>query len=373
MYTNTSKKIRIGLLPVLVFSFLWISCADRDEKKPAEELPAIDIIMEGTKATGLSIPRELLGDVPDDSIEQWVKVHLAPGDNNPAMLGRYIIEKDHVEFIPLIPLTTDIRYEVRLKGESISQIEIERIVSMGYPDVLDVYPTTDTVPENLLKLYIEFSKPMQEGKALEYIKLVKNGDTLPDSFLELQPELWNKESTILTVWFDPGRIKRDLQPNLAKGPPLTKGMKYEIVIKAGWPDKEGAGLEYPHIKAIYTTVRDSLSPDPSKWAIEVPKPESDQPVEVVLHEPLDYLLLKNALHVTDSKGADVQGTIAVKNKEKSIEFTPSSPWKAGNYILEVESRLGDLAGNNLNRPFDNDLTQQQTEQKAVFKRTFQIR
>ena len=77
-----------------------------------------------------------------------------------------------------------------------------------------IYPTQDTVPENLLKIYLQFSKPMREGQALRHIELLKNNrDTLPGVFLDLQPELWNVDRTTLTVWLDPGRIKRDLQPN----------------------------------------------------------------------------------------------------------------------------------------------------------------
>jgi hypothetical protein len=371
MYTNSTKKIRVGLLPVLIFSFLLIRCGSHDEKhEPGASV--ITILWEGNKATGVVIPNELLADTPADSIDKWLQVHLAPGNNNPAMLGRYIVEKNEVAFIPLIPLTPGLKYEVRLKGEPIGQVEIDGVISSKLPEVVKIYPTTDTVPENLLKLYVEFSKPMQEGKALDYIMLVKNGDTIPDVFLDLQPELWNRESTILTVWFDPGRIKRDLQPNLAMGPPLKKGVQYQVVIRPGWPDKEGAVCEYSYTKLFLTTTRDSISPDPAKWTIEIPKPESDQPVEVVLHESLDYMLLKNAIHITDDKGRDVQGYIDVKNNERSIEFTPSSPWRAGNYIIEVESRLEDLAGNNLDHPFDNDLTQKQQKQKEVVKRTFQI-
>ena len=35
-------------------------------------------------------------------------------------------------------------------------------------------------------------------------------------FLELENELWNPEHTQLTLWLDPGRIKRDLIPNQRK-------------------------------------------------------------------------------------------------------------------------------------------------------------
>ena len=55
---------------------------------------------------------------------------------------------------------------------------------------------------------------MQEGHSLENILLIRNEkDTIRDAFLDLQPELWNKEGTVLTLWFDPGKDqKRSCSP-----------------------------------------------------------------------------------------------------------------------------------------------------------------
>jgi hypothetical protein len=41
-------------------------------------------------------------------------------------------------------------------------------------------------------------------------------------------------------------------------------------------------------------------------------------------------------------------------------------------VLEVESRLEDLSGNNLNRPFDRDITKQKAGDKPVYNRDFRI-
>jgi hypothetical protein len=294
-------------------------CGQQDKK----EEPAVHLQFSNHRATVIQVPREMLDDVPDDSIEQWLKVHLVTvGAGGPAILGNYVITKDSVGFQPLIPFTPGLEYEVRLKGELLTQVKVPLVsTDAGEPGIVNIYPTIDTVPENLLKLYIEFSKPMQEGRAMEYIRLVRNArDTLTDVFLDLQPELWNKESTILTIWFDPGRIKRDLQPNQRLGAPLQKGMKYKLVVLPGWGDKEGAVIGHLYQRELLTTLRDSLSPDPAKWTIQVPKPGSDQPVEVICYEPLDYLLLKNAIHITDEKGNDIAGSMDGKERKKVLSL-----------------------------------------------------
>lgn len=40
-------------------------------------------------------------------------------------------------------------------------------------------------------------------------------------------------------------------------------------------------------------------------------------------------------------------------------------WATGSYILESESRREDLAGNNLNRPFDRDIQQHSKKSNSV--------
>jgi hypothetical protein len=49
-----------------------------------------------------------------------------------------------------------------------------------------------------------------------------------------QPNLWNKEATALTHWLDPGRIKRDLQPNQRLGNPLVFGEHCTLVVDRRW-------------------------------------------------------------------------------------------------------------------------------------------
>jgi hypothetical protein len=64
----------------------------------------------------------------------------------------------------------------------------------------------------------------------------------------------------------------------------------------------------------------------------------------------------------------------VKEEESILYFVPPVAWKRGTYILETESRLEDMAGNNLNRLFDVDLaTSPQEADKAIHKRVFYVK
>jgi hypothetical protein len=372
---NNYKEIRLLLISSLIFSFLLTRCGQHDSKSSGSVGADTAIIYwENNKAIGILVPHTLIGDMPLDSASDWLHVYLLNSPVQSAIIGDYTITPDGVLFRPLVPFTPGLDYEVRLKGEPITHFRGPRFLGPKAMPELDIYPTIDTLPENALKLYFEFNKPMQEGKAMDFIRIVKNGkDTLPGVFLDMNNELWNKESTILTVWFDPGRIKRDLQPNKAMGPPLQQGNKYQLVVLPGWLDQDGKRTMFTYLKDFVAGSRDDISPDPAKWEIEIPKPETDLPVRVYFNESLDYVLIKNAIHILDDKGNPVEGIIEVDKNEVGFDFSPSAPWKAGDYILEVESRLEDNAGNNLNHPFDNDLTQQQKEQKESIRRPFQIR
>ena len=57
-----------------------------------------------------------------------------------------------------------------------------------------------------------------------------------------------------------------------------------------------------------------------------------------------------------------------------MRFYPAEPWNTGNYMIEVEGRLEDLAGNNLNRLFEKDLHKPnpRTQEKLLHTRTFSI-
>jgi hypothetical protein len=323
--------------------------------QPSTDKAGIRIRWADKRATGLLIPQQFAPAVPVDSLNQRLFVRLT--GNETAMLGQFQGVDDDILFEPLIPLTRGLHYTIWSGDKRLGEIAIPSLNTSDRPAVLAIYPTPDSLPENLLKIYIHFSRPMREGQSPKYVTVLKNRtDTLPGVFLDLQPELWNADRTLLTLWLDPGRIKRDLQPNKRLGTPLQMGVSYKVVVSASWPDAQGATLGRGATKSFVTVPRDSLSPDPRQWTTQSPKQGSTAPLEVTFGEPLDYSLLTEAIHVMDREGRAVAGTWQPDGKEKRSLFTPDKPWEAGPYRLHIESRLEDLAGNNLNRPFDRDIT-----------------
>ena len=65
---------------------------------------------------------------------------------------------------------------------------------------------------------------MSEGHARESVRLIDTdtGQLLPDALLPMDPELWDRSRTRLTLLLDPGRIERGLVPHTETGYPLTE-------------------------------------------------------------------------------------------------------------------------------------------------------
>lgn len=368
-----SKGVRISwhTCQLILFSLLLlVGCVKSQDASKTK----ITLLRKNGRTTGLSIPLRQLAAVSEADIAKLLKIQLAASSVKTAILGEYIIRKDSVIFEPLIPFTEGLRYEVLLENRLLSEIEIPRPTDS--PELIGMYPTQDTLPENLLKFYFAFSRPMVEGHSLQYIILLDaKGDTLPNTFLNLQPELWNAERTILTLWLDPGRIKRDLQPNKLLGTPLTEGKRYTLLVSDQWPDEQGATLKQTYTKNFVVTARDITSPKIKNWTINTPSKGTLQPLEVNIKEALDHILLQNTIRIIDSGGKIINGSIQVEDKKKSILFIPATPWLVGSYKLMIESRLEDLAGNNLNRLFDRDITNKETlpSDKKVFELSWRIK
>lgn len=361
---NNNRKTRRCVLSGLVFFITLIGCIEQ------ERSGSISIQWERDKAIALIIPQEFLKSVSKDSLNELVQIRLSTSDE--PVLADYLLEDDKVIFRPIVAFTRGLKYKVYVRNELIDEIEIQAVHSAITPEIVAVYPALDTLPENLLKFYISFSKPMQEGDALSNIHLIRDArDTLQSVFLDI--ELWNNERTMLTLWLDPGRIKRDLQPNKLLGPPLNKGSNYHLIIDKGWQDTEGILLEKKFTKKFFTGPRDSVSPDAQEWNIHTAKANTKEPLTIRFNESVDHELAEKTISVFDSNDNEVKGKFKVNDYGTIVHFSPDVAWKRGIYILKIESRLEDLSGNNLDRLFDTDLTHKQQPSKNIHKRQFGIR
>lgn len=315
------------------------------------------------KAVSVSIKRTLL--TSDSTPDIRVR------GNEYSVSGKAETEWDIIRFTPDVPFERGLSYDIYSGKSRVFSFSIMVNKTATIPKVVASFPSCDSIPENLLKIYLVFDQPMMEGRAYNFIHLTNHstGDTIEGAFLDLQPELWSEDEKTLTLWLDPGRIKKDLIPNKTLGTVLTSNTWYELTVSPGWKSKSGQAMHDDYRRIFITKNSDSRKPDVATWKIT-----TGDNLIVDLHDNLDWSLLNSAITVW--RGEDmVPGTISVEACQTGFRFIPESPMTPGEYRLEVESRLEDLAGNNLNRLFETDVTESKTgsENKSVYTLEFTVR
>jgi len=339
------KKIKI----LLVF-FCFITVVGCSEKGAIEPIYVYD---ESNRVIGIQFNAH-------DDVHQF-KVVLK--GQTTAILGEFTASNTSLTtFKPIIPFSAGESYELHKDANRIAQFSIPELHIDTRPTLEHIYPTSDKVPENLLKMYFVFSEPIQEvGNILDYISIINIDENVQkDVFLKLESELWNKEHTTLTLWLDPGRIKTDLIPNKEKGLPIINGNSYSLTVKKELKSAKGIMMSSDHVKNFEVTTRDDQKPSISQWKLNLPIKNTVQELSINLNETLDALLLLETISVY-YKDQKIKGEFSLSNTETSLHFRPHQSWQAGAYKIIVSSILEDLAGNNLNRLFDNDVHTESNE------------
>lgn len=302
----------------------------------------------------------------------------APTRDAPAIVGKYRVVGRVLRFEPRFPFEPGVRYQARFSPGRlpISPSHGARDITAEYtwPErehgtpavVTRVDPTGDRLPENLLKFYLHFSKPMSRGKAYGHVRILDaSGQALRAPFLELGEELWDPSGTRLTLLLDPGRIKRGLVPREEEGPILETGKAYTLVIDRQWPDAEGQPLREVFRKTFQAGASDETQPDPKTWKIASPTAGSSDALSLTFPEPLDRAMLDRAIVVHDADGHTLPGRLEVNPEGTRWQFRPEHPWTAGTVQLLIDAELEDLAGNSIARPFEIDVLGPVTRRKET--------
>jgi len=314
--------------------------------------------------TGLSGP--VLDTLAGQSPEQLSRVlRVAVDADAPPMLGTHTVVDGALRFTPSFPFDAGRQYEVRFDAAGLPAWDggpAAIVATVGLPAVAttpstlvsQIYPSGDTVPANMLRMYIEFSAPMGRKSGVEYIALLDHdGKEIPGAVLPLDYEFWSPDHTRFTVFFDPGRVKKGILPNQQMGRPLESGRTVTLVIDAAWRDAQGLPLKQGHRRQFTVSAADEQPLDTAAWRVAAPVPGGRTPVVVTFPEPLDRGLLMRALGVR-ADGVAVEGEVAIEQHETRWTFTPKSPWRAGAYQLVAQDILEDLAGNQIGRAFEVD-------------------
>lgn len=280
------------------------------------------------------------------------------GADLPSVAGRYEILETGIRFVPRFTLTQGLSYQVSLKFDGhqpASQtftLEDAARPTEARAAIEAIYPSAQSIPENTLRLYVHFSRPMQRGQVAEKIRLVDESDEIvPDTFI-VGPlgELWDRDQRRLTLLFDPGRLKRGVGPNRDLGPALKTGGRRTLIVDGTFLDATGhpIGAAYRRTYEIDDAIRKAVAPQ--RWVVDAPTSGALDPLRLRFARALDSGMLSRAIRVIDAE--DVDGHIAVAAGETEWVFTPAAPWSAEEYTVRVANILEDVSGNNVRTPMD---------------------
>jgi hypothetical protein len=284
------------------------------------------------------------------------------GDDAPAMAGRYTVENS-LRFWPSFPFDGGREYDVRFDPSRVSRAGLTApttTATISIPDsnrspstrVSSVYPGSDRIPENLLRMYVVFSKPMGQQGGREHLAFFDDsGREVPDVVVPLDTDLWNGERTRYTVILDPGRVKREILPNREMGRALHNGTGLTLVVKRDWPDAHGLPLTAEYRRRFLIGPAEEHPLSTAQWHVAPPAVGTRDPVTVTFPKPLDFGLLQRSLSVRRGD-SNIVGRGRVGPAEIWWQFVPDSEWQRGPYILRVEPILEDVAGNRIGRAFE---------------------
>lgn len=302
------------------------------------------------------------------------------------MLGVYRIESNTLRFEPQFPLEPDVIYRAVFRPDQLPGgkragpitvvFQLPRRNATPTTVVSHIYPSADALPENLLKFYVHFSAPMSRGNIYDHIHLLdESGKKVELPFLEIDEELWDSTMTRLTLFIDPGRIKRGVLPLEEIGPSLEAGKSYRLVIEREWRDGTGNPLKESFQKAFKVTPPDREPPDHTRWKIQSPRAGARDPLAINFPEPMDDALAQRVIRVSAESGEAVEGKVVLEDEERRWTFTPDNVWLRGRYQLIIQTTLEDLAGNNIGKPFEVDLFEgvERRLSTSAVKISFEIR
>jgi hypothetical protein len=205
------------------------------------------------------------------------------------------------------------------------------------------YPSGPSVPENLLRIELRFSEPLNTPIDINHVKLFDaNGKLIPGAFLDLP--LPSADGRSVTILMDPARVKTGVGANLAVGRALHRGETVTFVV-------DDAALARPVRRTWQVTGFDADPPKPANWTFEPPRVGSRDAVVVHLDKPLS-LTAQSLIAIRTPEGDRMPGHGALEAGETVWRFVPAQSWRAATYALVTHPDLEDSAGNRPCGPFE---------------------
>ena len=219
--------------------------------------------------------------------------------------------------------------------------------------VLAIYPTSDSIPVNILRFYVQFSAPIQEMDILKHIQLRnEEGKNITGVFFENQFELWSEDRTKVTIIVDPGRAKLGLLANNEMGRAFDEGKRYTLAIDSLLLDFNDQNLSNSFTKTFIAVKEDMVAPDTKNWELLLPTINTNNPIIINFNDRIDHVSANTLIKIVKGN-EEVEGKIMLQNNEQKWLFTPKKKWGSGAYQVIANARLEDISANTIHQVFEH--------------------
>ncbi|CAL2064007.1 hypothetical protein [Tenacibaculum sp. 190524A05c] len=277
-------------------------------------------------------------------------------NNRKSIIGNINRQGNRFTFSPLLPFQVETNYTI-IFNNTFYEFSIPLDSNYKILSVENLYPNSSELPSNLLKWYVEFSKPVNPTNIYDHISLIDNRTQkkVDRALLPLETPLLSNDGKLLTLWVEPGRQKRDLGPNKRLGKVLEIGESYTLIIDGNLKDSKGISMQSDFRFTFKVSEADRTQPNINNWKFDLPYPKTKDALIIHLNDNLDYGSLTNNLIIYDDENNHVEGVFTVDSNNKKVMFSPFNQWKSKSYVLKCNKLIEDVAGNNLERLFDRDV------------------
>jgi hypothetical protein len=205
------------------------------------------------------------------------------------------------------------------------------------------YPSGPSVPENLLRIELRFSTPLNQQLDIRNVKLFDaDGAEIPGAFLDLP--LSAEDGRMVTILMHPGRVKSGVGANLALGRALHQGATVTLVIDA-------PAIARPVRKTWKVTSFDARAPQPSHWKFALPRAGTRDPIVLHLDKPIS-LSSESLIAIRSPEGDRLDGDSKLEHGETQWRFVPAKPWGRATYAVVTHPDLEGPEGNRPCGPFE---------------------
>ena len=142
---------------------------------------------------------------------------------------------------------------------------------------------------------------------------------------------------------------------MTMGPIFELGHHYTIIVSENWKDAHGISLGSDYEKSLYILPADRNRVDPFQWILTPVTAGTLDKLTISFGEVLDPGLVSRMITLVLENGTLVPGNSSSTESHDAWQFIPETHWKRGDYLLMVDAKLEDLAGNSVGQIFEKKI------------------